>query len=137
MRGRTSLCTFEGKMDAAMHIDILQKRLKPFINDMYPNSHRCMQDNDPKHTSRLAKDFFQQHHINWWKTPPGYPDCNPIENLWHEMKEYLQREVKPRVKQEPIDGIQEFWATVDVPKCTVYIRHLRKVIELEGAATEL
>jgi transposase len=54
-----------------------------------------MQDNDPKHTSRLAKAFFSDNNINWWKTPPESPDCNPIENLWHEMKEYLRREVKP------------------------------------------
>ena len=122
-----------------MYVDILQKSLKPFLDDMYPDSHRFMQDNDPKHTSCLANAFFQDNAINWWRTPPESPDCNPIENMWHEMKEYLRREVKPKIKQELIDGIQEFWATVDVPKCTKYIRHLRKVIprviELEGAAT--
>ena len=113
--------------------------LKPFIDEVYPDSHRFMQDNDPKHTSRLANDFFRDNDINWWRTPPESPDCNPIENLWHEMKEYLRREVKPKVKQELIDGIQEFWATVDIDKCTRYIWHLRKVIprviELDGAAT--
>ena len=44
-----------------------------------------MQDNDPKHTSRRAKKFFEDN-INWWRTPPGSPDANPIENLWHELK---------------------------------------------------
>ena len=122
-----------------MYVDILRQSLKPFIDDVYPDSHRFMQDNYPKHTSRLTREFFQLNSINWWKTPPESPDCNPIENLWHEVKEYLRREVKPKTKQELIDGIQEFWTTVDVPKCTKYIRHLRKVIprviELEGAAT--
>ena len=82
-------------MDAAMYVDILRTTLKPFIHEVYPDSHRLMQDNDPKHTSRLAKAFFSDNNINWWKTPPESPDCNPIENLWHEMKEYLRREVKP------------------------------------------
>ena len=63
-----------------------------------------MQDNDPKHTSRLAAAFFG---INWWKTPAESPDCNPIENVWHEMKEYLRREVKPTTKQQLIDGVLE------------------------------
>ena len=98
-----------------------------------------MQDNDPKHTSRLASQFFADKQINWWKTPPESPDCNPIENIWHEMKEYLRREVKPHTKQELIDGVQEFWQTVDVAKCTRYIRYLRKVlprvVELQGCAT--
>ena len=55
------------------------------------------------------------------------------------MKEFLSREVKPRTKQELIDGIERFWNTVHVPKCAKYINHLRmvilKVIECNGAAT--
>ena len=87
-----------------------------------------MQDNDPKHTSRLASQFFEDNGINWWRTPAESPDCNPIENLWHDIKGFLRREVKPETKQQLIDGIQLFWTTVDVPECTKYIRHLRKVI---------
>ena len=44
-----------------------------------------MQDNDPKHTSRHAKEFTQKS-INWWPTPAESPDANPVENLWHELK---------------------------------------------------
>ena len=64
---------------------------------------------------------------------------NPIENLWHELKEYLRREIKPTTKQALVDGIQKFWETVDVAKCKRYIGHLKKVlpcvIELDGQAT--
>ena len=126
-------------MNAAMYVDILKKTLKPFIDEVYPDNHRFMQDNDPKHTSRLASTFFTENRINWWKTPPESPDCNPIENVWHEMKEYLRREIKPTTKQELIDGIHSFWRTVDIAKCTRYIRHLRRVlpriIEVQGDAT--
>ena len=118
---------------------ILDKTLIPFINSVYPEHHRFMQDNDPKHTSRLAAEYMSSKGVNWWKTPPESPDCNPIENLWHELKEYLRREIKPKTKQELIDGIQMFWRTVTVSKCRKYIGHLKKVlpkvIELEGAAT--
>lgn len=122
-----------------MYTEILKSTLKPFIADVYPDSHRFFQDNDPKHTSRLASEFFEENGINWWKSPPESPDMNPIENLWHELKEYLRREIKPHTKQELIDGIQEFWQTVDIPKCKRYIRHLQKVlprvVELNGEAT--
>jgi transposase len=60
--------------------------------------------------------------------PAESPDLNPIENLWHELKEYIRREVKPRTKEQLIDGIEAFWTTVSLDKCRKYIRHLRKVI---------
>ena len=72
-------------------------------------------------------------------TLPESPDMNPIENLWHELKEYVRREVKPKSKEELITGIKAFQVTVTVEKCQMYIGHLRKVISegifCEGSAT--
>ena len=47
--------------------------------------------------------------------------------------------MKPKTKQELIDGILQLWDNVTVDKCNKYINHLNKVIPrvivLEGAAT--
>ena len=84
----------------------------------------------------LLGNFLTNHNINWWKTPAESPDMNPIEDLWHELKEYIQCEVKPRNKE---DLINEFWASVHIHKCCRYINHLRKVlpkvIEVHGEPT--
>ena len=120
LRGPTKICIFDGIMNAPLFVDILDTTLLPFIAEKYPMGHRFMQDNDPKHTSLLAKSFYDRKNINWWKTPPESPDLNPVENLWHELKEFIRREVKPRTKQELIDGIMKFWHTVDVAKCRRY-----------------
>lgn len=126
-------------MDRFLFTDILDQTLIPFIQAKFPSSHHFMQDNNPKHTSNFARDFISDHGINWWKTPAESPDLNPIENMWHELKEFCRREVKPSTKQELIDGIVQFWETVAVEKCNKYINHLKKVvprvIELQGAAT--
>lgn len=126
-------------MNADFYVSILQTRLLPFISDTYPDSHRFMQDNDPKHTSRAVKTFFENESINWWKTPPESPDMNPIENLWHELKKFIRREVKPTTKSGLVAGINQFWNTVDAQKCNKYINHLKKVvprvISLDGVAT--
>ena len=118
LRGRCGICIFEGKMNAPLYTSILDSTLVLFLQDLFPEHHRFMQDNDPKHTSKLARRFLVKANINWWKTPPESPDLNPIENLWHELKEFLRREIKPTNKQELVNGILAFWNTVDVAKCT-------------------
>ena len=139
MEGRTAICIFEGIMNKELFVNILDSTLLPSIRQLYPNGHRFMQDNDPKHTSGYAAQWMVNNGVNWWRTPPESPDINPIENLWHELKEYIRREVKPKVKQELVDGIRAFWETVDRDKCRKYIRHLRKVlpkvIQVNGCAT--
>ena len=52
------------------------------------------------------------------------------------VQEYIRREVKPTTKQQLVQGIQQFWATVDIVKCRKYIGHLRKVLpRMNGHAT--
>ena len=140
-KGATSICIFEGIMEATLYCEILESTLVPFIARKFPSpsTHRFMQDNDPKHTSRYAQQFYSRKGINWWRTPAESPDMNPIENLWHELKEYVRRQAKPRNKAELVSAIVRFWDTVDINKCCRYIDHLKKVlpavINKEGSAT--
>ena len=83
-RGSTRICIFDGIMNADLYVQILEECLLPFLQQTYPDGHRFMQDYDPKHTSLRARQFF--NNVNWWKSPPESPDANPIENLWHELK---------------------------------------------------
>ena len=112
-----------------MYVSVLEEGLLPSVEKLYGRTwYLFMQDNDPKHTSRRACEFFAENGVTWWKTPPESPDLNPIENVWHELKEYIRRQTKPRNKAELIAGIREFWKTVDIPKCRRYIGHLKKVM---------
>jgi len=43
--------------------------------------------------------------ITWWKIHLEKLELNPIENPQHELKEYLQREVKPTTKDELVKEI--------------------------------
>ena len=82
----------------------------------------------PNIVPRLLTSFYSDADINWWHTPPESPNSNPIKNLWHELKEFIRREVKLTTKQELVSGISTFWDVVDVRKCCHYIGHLHKVL---------
>ena len=54
-------------------------------------------------------------------------------------QEYIRREIKPKTKDELVNGILRFWNTVTPSKCQKYISHLDKVIpqmiRVEGGPT--
>ena len=141
LRGATGIGTFDGIMRADYYANtILRNWVKPFLSRRFGAAHRFQQDNDPKHTSLLARAVMNELNINWWITPPESPDMNPIENLWAELKGYLRKHVKPSTKDELVRGIQDYWSNrLTQQKCQKYIRHLRKVlpavVEREGRAS--
>ena len=116
-------------MNAEVYGDILDDFLMPFISSKFSDGHRFMQDNDPKHTSRLAKAYLKEQGINWWHTPVSSADINPIEHVWAELKQYIAWRVKPLNKSELVKGIATFWSRRMTPaKCIKYIDHVQKVL---------
>ena len=108
LHGRTGICIFTGTMDWYLFVNILEKTLVPFVKDVYPDSHRFMADNDPKHNSLYGRDFLTAQNIKWWRYLAKSPDFNPNENVWHKLKEYIWSEVKPTRKEELVQGILQF-----------------------------
>src|SRR6266403_153828 len=43
------------------------------------------QDNDPKHTSHVASNWFEEKRIKKLSWPPSSPDMNIIEHVWHQL----------------------------------------------------
>jgi hypothetical protein len=60
IKGKTSLFCFTQIMDAKFYIEILQQHIWE-VRRMLGRRWRFQQDNDPKHTSRLAKEFLQEN----------------------------------------------------------------------------
>ena len=66
----------------------------------------------------------------------------PDREFVAQAKFFLETKVKPRNKQELVDGIKKFWAKKVTPeKCAKYIDHvlhkaIPAVVEAQGAATK-
>ena len=102
-KGKISCHTFRFNMDALFYIKIPQNHLLPAARQQYAQQWRLQQDNDPKHRSKVAKEFLDRDvpkTIDW---PPYNPGLNPMENMWS----ILKRRVKKR-RPSDINELETF-----------------------------
>jgi hypothetical protein len=118
--------------------DILQNVMLPYARDNMGREWRFQQDNDPKHASKIVKDWFHQNQVSVIEWPSQSPDLNPIEHLWRELKKALPRE-KIVNKQELWREVQKAWYNVPKQVCENLVssmnRRCSEVIKNRGRAT--
>jgi transposase len=80
-------------MDADLYVRILQSELMDSIKyyDLDQEEIIFQQDNDPKHTSKLAKDALEELNLSVLEWPSQSPDLNPIEHYWSHVARELKR----------------------------------------------
>ena len=81
---------------------ILIHHLVSSTNRLNPEGFIFQQDNDPKHTSNVAKKYLQNKKIEVMNWQPQSPDLNPIENLWGQLIR-LTQDCNPQKEDELFD----------------------------------
>lgn len=76
-------------MNAAAYADILATNLTTSVHRIGRKKFIFQQDNDPKHTSKLSKVYFEKKDMKLLLWLSQSPDLNPIEALWALIKEEL------------------------------------------------
>jgi hypothetical protein len=66
------------------------------------------QDNDPKHTVRVTREWLLYNAHGLLETPLQSPDINPIENLWPLLETKI-RKCKCSSRQMLIENLKKEW----------------------------
>ena len=141
--GVGNLVEVEGRMNGEQYVDILDGNLLESMENLLldPEIAIFQQDNDPKHTSKVAAKWFDDHEINCMDWPAQSPDLNPIEHLWTTLKHKLNEYDKPPSGAwELWDRVAEKWGEITEEDCQRLIRsmprRLKAVVSAHGGHTK-
>uniref|UniRef100_A0A7N8X1Z3 Tc1-like transposase DDE domain-containing protein n=1 Tax=Mastacembelus armatus TaxID=205130 RepID=A0A7N8X1Z3_9TELE len=138
--GTGQLVAIEGKMNAAKYRDILEENLFQSAQDVrLGRRFTFQQDNDPKHTVKITKEWLRNNSVTVLDWPSQNPDLNPIEHLWRDLKMAVHQ-LSPSNLTELERICKEEWQRIPKSRCEKVVasfpRRLMAVLAQKGASTQ-
>ncbi|KAF7664638.1 hypothetical protein LDENG_00170880, partial [Lucifuga dentata] len=137
--GPGRLAVIDGTMNSALYQKILKENVRPSVRDLKLKRTWVMQqDNDPKHTSKSTSEWLKKNKMKVLEWPSQSPDLNPIEMLWHDLKQAVHAR-KPSSVAELKQFCKEEWARIIPQRCerltASYHKCLIAVVAAKGGTT--
>ena len=133
----------EGSLNAELYTKILNDEFIQTLEYYWYKKEEIIfhQDNDPMHTSRLAKKWFEENEVEVLEWPPQSPDLNPIERLWVEPKRRLNSyKEEPMSMYELWERVQDTWNDIDAATCEKLVEsmpsRIAAVLKAKGGYTK-
>ena len=120
---------------------ILIHHMRPSAARLFPSGQYTFQqqDNDPKHTAHIIRNYFNNQSIDVLDWPAQSADLNPIENLW-SILDIKCKNRKPQSEEELFNILQEAWNALTVQELTDLVdsmpRRCAAVIASNGFPTK-
>ena len=136
-------CKIDETLDAELYSNILKEELMQTLEyyNLDINSTIFQQDNDPKHTSNLAKQTLKDLKLKVMEWPSQSPDLNPIEHFWNHVARELKRKGKLfSTKNQLWESLQKVLEEKNKELCRNLIgtmsRRVLDVIKAKGGQTK-
>ena len=110
--GTGPLVRLEGRVNAQVYKELLQRHVVPVIKDSPAEDPLFMQDNAPCHTAKLVNSFLDQEEVT---------DLNPIENVWKLLGERTKAR-NPGNLQDLWTALQDEWAKIIQEECSYLVK---------------
>jgi len=118
----------KSRMNSEIYINILEQVLLPFVKKKYENDgFEFLHDNSPVHKSKMTKNWFKDNSIKLLPFPSYSPDLNPIEKIWNDLKDMVEKE-SPTTEEQLKNSIIKNWKSIPLKKIRAHIKHLEKII---------
>lgn len=138
----------DGGLNAELYVEILKDEFMQTVEyyGIDKDTYIFQQDNDPKHTSKLAKAYLESQGLTeergrylFW--PAQSPDLNPIEHLWEHLKrELMKYPTHAKSAHENWERTSEVWGKISPEVCQNLIRsmpdRIQAVIRAKGGPTK-
>jgi len=129
-QGVGSLYQINGIMNGPMYREILKNHMAPVLRRL-GSDFIFQQDNDPKHTSKVAKKYLSNANFTVMDWPSQSPDLNPIENIWSHIKQRLRkRSTGPRSLSDIFEFVKHEWEALDKDYLLTLIHSMPRRVEL-------
>ena len=130
-------------MNGKKYKQILIHHMRPsarrLFGDDYGDNFMFEQDNDPKHTAHIIRNYFRNQGLVVIDWSSQSPDLNPIENLWFILDRQLKQR-KPSNEAELFDILQAKWDDFKLDTLRSLIHRMRRrcqaVIHAKGFPTK-
>jgi len=138
--GVGKLYQINGIMDGKKYREILKNQMAPHLRRL-GQDFIFQHDNDPKHTSKVAKNYLKNAHFVVLDWPSQSPDLNPIENLWRVAKKRMQdNPIKATSLSHLFELAKQAWESITLDEIHKIIdsmpQRIKAVLKARGGHTK-